>query len=63
MAFLTSISLKGEWEQKAKKYDEMIGKLSQDIEWAETTTTTVGGQKMDQQKKSRNILPLFLFIL
>jgi hypothetical protein len=30
-------SAAGPWELKAKQYEERIGKLAQDVEWAETT--------------------------
>ncbi len=34
------------WEMKARGYEEKIGKLAQDIEWAETTN-----QGKDEVKK------------
>ncbi|KAI8894473.1 hypothetical protein BC833DRAFT_623931 [Globomyces pollinis-pini] len=39
---------KGEWESKAKGYEEKVGKLSQDIEWAERTNS---GGKDDAKPK------------
>ncbi|KAI8907333.1 hypothetical protein EDD86DRAFT_255692 [Gorgonomyces haynaldii] len=39
-------SEKTEWEKKAKGYEERLGKLSQDVEWAETTN-----QDKEQTKK------------
>jgi hypothetical protein len=46
-----------EWEAKAKKYDEQISKLNQDIEWAENTTSQ-GGNKAEVpvNKKSTDCL-------
>jgi hypothetical protein len=41
-----------EWGEKAKKYEEQIGKFNHDIEWAENTTTQQGSADQSSKKKS-----------
>ncbi|KAI8929463.1 hypothetical protein BC831DRAFT_443706 [Entophlyctis helioformis] len=36
-------STQSDWDAKARQYDEKLGKLGQDIEWAETTNAASGG--------------------
>nr|KAJ3420014.1 hypothetical protein HK105_006217 [Polyrhizophydium stewartii] len=43
-------STQTEWEAKARGYDERLGKLAQDIEWAETTNTAAGGGEPQRKK-------------
>jgi hypothetical protein len=42
-----------EWEDKAKKYEEVIAKLAQDVEWAEQTSTGKGKQEPPAKKSLR----------
>ncbi len=41
-----------EWDGKAKKYEEQIGKFNHDIEWAENTTSQQGSADQSSKKKS-----------
>lgn len=47
-----------DWESKAKRYEEQISKLTQDIEWAENTTSQ-GTNKTEavSNKKSMGMGP------
>ena len=38
------------WEAKAKEYEEKIAKLTQDVEWAESTNTSATGGKVAPKK-------------
>lgn len=53
-------ALAADYETKAKKYDERITKLTQDVEWAETTANKAGGNGPPavKQKSSLRLIRL-----